>query len=104
MDEQERRVWRRMIETLDRYDSGSIDLAKLADDLQGLVAASDLHDEQLIDGFWAHFQEIEMVLELRTEEWAPPESDASDARLQDGVDEFRAWVSSVLADTDYRRT
>jgi hypothetical protein len=89
-----------MIERLDSYESGAIDLAKLADDLRGLLAASDVHDADLVGDFWDHFQEIDMVLELRTEPWAPPESDASDARLQEGLDEFRSWVSGVLADTD----
>jgi hypothetical protein len=55
-----------MIEELDSYESGVIDLAALADDLRGLVAASELHDEDVVD-FWDHFQEIDMVLELRTE-------------------------------------
>jgi hypothetical protein len=92
-----------MIEKLDSYESRVIDLATLADDLRGLVSASELHDEDVVD-FWDHFQEIDMVLELRTEPWAPPESDASDARLRAGLDAFRAWVSGELEDADYRRT
>jgi hypothetical protein len=58
-----------MIEKLDSYESRVIDLATLADDLRGLVAASELPDEDVVD-FWDHFQEIDMVLELRTEPWA----------------------------------
>jgi hypothetical protein len=60
-----------MIERLDSYESGVIDLATLADDLRGLMAASELRDEHLVDGFWDHFREIDMVLELRNEPWAP---------------------------------
>jgi hypothetical protein len=94
-----------MIERLDSYESGVIYLATLADDLRGLVAASELRDEHLVDGFWDHFQEIDMVLELRTEpSWALPESDASDVRLREWLDELRAWVSGVLADADDGRT
>jgi hypothetical protein len=69
------------------------------------VAASELHpDDVVVVDFWDHFQEIDMVLELRTEGWAGPESDASDARLREGLDALRAWVSGVLEDTDDRRT
>jgi hypothetical protein len=46
-----------MTERLDSYESGLIDLAKLSDDLRGLVAASELHpDDVVVVDFWDHFQ------------------------------------------------
>jgi hypothetical protein len=92
-----------MIEALDRYESGEIDLAKLVDDLRGLLKASDLQASELIGEFWNHFQEIDMELELRTEGWVPPGS-ASDTRLREALASYRTWVSQVLASTDDRRS
>ena len=103
MDEHQIRIWRRMIEALDNYETGVVDLQKLASDLKGLLAATDLHDQNLTAEFWDHFVEIDMELELRTEAWAPSGS-ASDQRLRDAVDGYRRWVETVLATTDELRT
>ncbi len=92
-----------MIEVLDNYDAGTTNLSKLSSDLKGLMGASDLHDESLIDDFWNYFARIDMELELRTESWAPPDS-ASDEALRDALDRYRAWVQHVLETTNGERT
>ena len=85
-----------MIDRLDSYESGEIDLAKLVEDLRGLFEAADIHDRQLRDEFELNWIRVDSELELRTEPWAPPGS-ASDASLREALASFRTWVSAVLA-------
>jgi len=92
-----------MAESVDAYRTGRLRLHKLVQDLQGLMGAADLHDQALIDEFWNHQAPIDMELELRTEDWAPPGS-ASDQNLDHALTEFREWVVEVLASTDDQRT
>jgi hypothetical protein len=103
MNEHQRRVWERMVESIDSYRAGRVNLGKLVSDLRGLMGAADLHDESLIDAFWNHEAPIDMELELRTEPWAPADS-ASDAGLDRAIEGFRAWALDTLASTDDQRT
>jgi hypothetical protein len=103
VDEHQRRVWGQMLTELDAFDEGAIDLGRLVTNLQGLMGAADLHDESLVRDFWNHCAELDMENELRTENWALPGA-ASDARLRDGIDQYRRWVEGVLAATDDQRT
>jgi hypothetical protein len=92
-----------MLERIDAFEAGTLGLTKLASDLKGLLAASDLHDTGLISEFWHHFQQIDMENELRTEGWAPAGA-ASDDALRDAATDYRRWVERVLATTDHQRT
>jgi hypothetical protein len=96
MDEHQRRIWQTMIEEVDAYLGGEIPLEKLAVNLRGLVAASDLKAVKLEREWWEHFNPIDMELELRTEAWAPAGS-ASDEHLSEALATFRAWVLQVLS-------
>jgi hypothetical protein len=78
-----------MIDAIDSYEAGELDLRTLAEHLKGLLGASDLQDQRLVNVFWNHFAEIEMELELRVETWAPPGS-ARDARLTEALHRYRA--------------
>jgi hypothetical protein len=102
VDEHERRVWSRMIASIDAYRAGDLTLAKLVPDLQGLLGAADLHDTRIINEFWDHTAPIDMELELRTEAWAPKGS-ASDEHLDRALDAFEVWARSVLDSTDQAR-
>jgi hypothetical protein len=88
-----------MAESVDGYRAGEMDLQKLVQDLQGLMGAAGLHDPALIDEFWNHEAPIDMELELRTEDWAPPGS-GSDEALDRALADFRSWAMEVLASTD----
>jgi hypothetical protein len=92
-----------MIAEVDAYLADEIPLEGLADNLRGLVAASDLKDVKLEREWWEHFYPIDMELELRTEAWAPPGS-ASDERLSNALADFRAWVVEVLSKTSSERS
>jgi hypothetical protein len=92
-----------MVESVDHFRDGDIDLTKLVHDLRGLLGAADLHDGHLVDEFWAKQAPIDMELELRTEAWAPGVA-ASDDALECALREFRGWASGVLAATDDERT
>jgi hypothetical protein len=102
MDDQQRLMWRRMLDRIDEYTSGSGSLQALADVLRGLVSAADLHSRTLTDEFCDHFQQIDKELELRTEPWAPAGS-ASDEQLKAALGEFRSWAQTTLDEADRER-
>jgi hypothetical protein len=54
VDEHQRRVWTRMIESVDAFRADHFDLRKLVQDLQGLLGAADLHDRHLVNEWWNH--------------------------------------------------
>jgi hypothetical protein len=103
MDDHQRRVWARMIESVDAYRAGHFDLRKLVVDLQGLLGAADLHDAHLVNEWWDHEAPIDMELELRTEAWAP-EGSASDEALDRAMSDFETWAREVLDSTDSARS
>lgn len=84
-----------MIESLDDFENGRIELGTLCSNLEGLMGAADLRDQHLRDEFWNQYAEINMEHELRSEGWAPSGS-ASDERLREGLDSYRRWVLNVL--------
>ena len=93
-----------MTESVDAHRAGRLGLRKLVNDLQGLMAAADLHDQALINEFWNHEAPIDMELELRTEDWAPPGS-ASDEALDkrwptSGVGSRRCWRRQTMSGPD----
>jgi hypothetical protein len=103
VDEHQRRIWDIMIAEVDAYLTDEIPLEGLADNLRGLVAASDLRDVKLEREWWEHFNPIDMELELRTEAWAPAGS-ASDEHLSEALARFRRWVRQVLTTTSDERS
>jgi hypothetical protein len=102
MDEHQRRVWGRVADQLDAYDTGELALGQLISNLQGLLGAADIHDQGLIEQFWDHLTPIDGEHELRTEPWAPPGT-ASDQRLTQALTDFRAWATTLLKDPDTNR-
>ena len=92
-----------MLGSVDAFRSGDVSLPKLVEDLQGLMAASDLHDQGVIDQFWNHLSPIDGESELRTERWAPP-GEANDKRLDRLLAEFTAWVNESLTGSHNTRT
>jgi hypothetical protein len=78
-------------------------LNRLAENLRGLIAASELRDIALEQDWWDHFIPIDMELELRTEAWAPPGA-ASDDHLSEVLAAFKGYVAATLARTSGDRT
>lgn len=103
MDDHQRRVWSRMIEYIEDYERGALGLGALCSSLEGLLGASDLRDQGLVEEFWNHFVEIDAEHELRTEAWAPVGA-ASDERLRQALAAYKAWVRDVLSTTDDSKT
>jgi hypothetical protein len=103
MEKYQRKLWEQMLERIAAFEAGEVGLSKLASDLRGLLTASDLHDTKLISEFWDHFHRIDMEDELRTEGWAPPGA-ASDEALNAALNDYRRWVTHVLATTNDRRS
>lgn len=79
MDDHQRRVWSRMIDYIEDYERGALGLGALCSSLKGLLGASDLRDQGLVEEFWNHFVEIDAEHELRTEAWAPVGAASDDA-------------------------
>ena len=102
MDEHQRRVWSQMVDEVNAYQAGRIDLGSLMWNLKGLLGASDLHGMRLVLEFWDHFAEIDMEFELRSEAWAPGGL-ASDERLREALETFKTWVVQVMANTTKER-
>jgi hypothetical protein len=92
-----------MIEVIDEYKRGGIDLDKVAADLGGLLGASDVRDERLVREFYDHLAPIRMEQHTRMEGFAASTQAADEALGQD-LDRFREWVEAVLARTDDSRT
>ena len=91
-------MWQRMIERIDDYKAGNVELGALLDDLRGLFVEADPHDQKIRSDFQDHWLPIDMEYELRMEGWAPAGS-ADDRTLAAAVDRFRDWVDgTVLAD------
>jgi hypothetical protein len=103
MDQHQRRVWGRLLERLDAYESGEVGPGKLLADLRGLLDAADLHDQRVIDEFRSWFAPLEGQYELQTEPWAP-DGLASDEALDEALRDFREWALAVLRDADARRS
>jgi len=91
-----------MLSAIDSYDAGNLDLGTLCSQLEGLLGASDLHDQSLVTEFWNHFVEIDIEHELRSEAWAPTAS-SSDEHLRDALLAYRRWVETTLAAEDHQR-
>jgi len=94
MDEHQQRMWGRMLESLDAFDGGDIDLTKLVADLDGLLTAADPHDEQLREDFYVLWIRLQGANELRIEPWAPRGS-FDEARLRADVQSLRQWLEDV---------
>jgi hypothetical protein len=92
-----------MVEEVDEFEAGRIELGVLAENLRGLLGASDLKTDRLIGEWWDHFQPIDMELEVRTEAWAPA-GYASDGHLSKALATFRGWVLQVLTNASDERS
>jgi hypothetical protein len=91
-----------MLNEVDSFRAGRIDLASLTSNLKGLLGASDLHGTELVRAFWNHFAPIDMELELRNEKWGP-KKELSDERLDEDLSSFREWVKEVLQSSNQER-
>jgi hypothetical protein len=103
VEDYQRKLWVQMLERIDAFEAGVLDVTRLASDLKGLLSASDLHDTRLISDFWDHFLPIDAEEELRTEGWAPPGA-ASYEALSAALSDYRRWVQDVLATANDERT
>ena len=92
-----------MIEELNDYAAGNINLGRLLDDLRGLLGAAGLHDTRTIDSFWDHLAPIDGQHELQTQEWAPPGA-FSETDLAVALSSYRAWAQMMLDDPSDQRT
>jgi hypothetical protein len=88
-------MWASMLDAVADFRSGAVDLARLVDDLRGLVVAADNHDESIRERFDAAWARLDGELELRTERWAPPGA-ASDSALASYLTEMESVVGDVL--------
>ena len=96
MDEHQRRVLGSLIDEVDAFRRGELTDARLVANLQGLVAAADIHDEQLLNDFWDRRNDL--LLEI-----APGWFD-TDRPIPGGEARFRAWVHEILDTTDDQQT
>jgi hypothetical protein len=98
MDDHQRAMWYRMLDRIEGYRRGELSLARLVDDLHGLVVEADPHVPAIRDHFESIWQRLDGELELRTEPWAPPGA-ANDVALAGYLDDLQSWVAtSVLSD------
>jgi hypothetical protein len=98
VDEHKRRVWRRLIESVDAFRRGGFDLPKLVANLHGLVHATELHDAQLLAQWRELAIEIDFEVHMVGEGWPPGKE------LDEALSEFRAWAQRALDGTDNQRT
>ena len=92
-------MWDSMMVEVDRFRSGDLPLARLVDDLRGLYVEADPHEPHVRSEFEVLWSRLDGENELRTEPWAPHGA-ASDTNLASYLDEFTAWVRSVLANDE----
>jgi hypothetical protein len=92
----------RMLDQLDDYNGGRIDLGHLINNLRGLLGAADIHDSDTIEAFGWRLAAIDSEHELRTEPWAPPGA-ATEKALAAALDDFRTWATSLLNKSDNER-
>ncbi|HEY3830883.1 MAG TPA: hypothetical protein VGO03_01190 [Acidimicrobiia bacterium] len=96
MDEHQRRVWASLLDEIDAFHRGELTVRSLVSNLNGIVSAADLHDEQLLHEFWDHRNHL--LLDV-----APSWFDAA-LPTPGGEARFREWVVDVLARTDDQRS
>jgi hypothetical protein len=97
MDDHQRRLFTQMLEQLDLYNAGSVNLDRLVNNLGGLLGAADLADPAVIDAFYKALAPIDKQAELLTQPWAP-RSSFSPAALETALDRCRAWIQNMHAD------
>jgi hypothetical protein len=95
VDDHQRRMWSQMLDRVDEYEHGRIDLARLVEDLRGLFIEADPHDVSTRQSFEDVWLSLDIENELRTEGWAPP-GVASPESLHRAVESFRSQVRSIL--------
>lgn len=86
-----------MLERASAFRSGEIALPRLVQELRGWMAASNIHDQALVDEFWIRLSPIDGEAELRTEPWAPAGS-PNDERLDSLLADLTFWIDRVLAE------
>lgn len=84
-----------MLGLVSQYRDGNLGLGELAEGLRGLFVEADPHDVATRDAFETKWLPIDLENELRTGPWAPVGA-ASDENLSDRLEEFCAWVNSVI--------
>ena len=100
MDDFQRLMWHQMLDEIRAFESGTLSLAKLVDDLRGLFVEADPHDGQVRDGFGSLFSVIEVEYELRTEGWGNKPGVGIDADLRGSLRDLEEWVTGLLTTVD----
>ena len=95
MDDHQRRMWSQMLDRVDEYDAGRIDLGRLVKDLRGLLIEADPHDTSIRQSFEDVWLPLDIENELRTEGWAP-RGLATPETARQAVESFRCQVKSIL--------
>jgi hypothetical protein len=98
MDEHQHRVWTQIPIEIDHYRNNEMSLERLVANLRGLLDATDLHHQNLVDEFRDRLAPIDGENELRTQPWAPPGS-ASDDNLDAALTAMRHWALQVTEQT-----
>ncbi len=91
-----------MLDQLDSYNAGRLDLGNLIENLRGLLGAADIHDPDTIEAFEWYVAAIDSEHELRTEPWAPPGAATGEA-LAGALGDFRTWATGLLNKSDDQR-
>jgi len=87
-----------MLDRLELFETGRLDLGKLVADLRGLFIEADPHDPETRSEFEEVWAPLDAEHELRTEDWAP-RGLGSDESLARSLGEFRQWVIFVLSNS-----
>jgi hypothetical protein len=92
-------MWQRMLDRIDDYNAGRIDLGTLVDDLRGLFVEADSHDPTVRADFEVHLSPMDAENELRTKPWAPA-GGADEKSLTRSIESCRRWVTTAVLGDD----
>jgi hypothetical protein len=87
-----------MIDSVDAFRAGEMDLSQLVAELHGLVDAADVQDAHLLSEWRDHAIDLDFELHMESEGW--PQGEDLDHLLSG----FRVWARRVLAATGDERT
>jgi hypothetical protein len=93
MNDHQKRIWKRMISSLDAYRSSRTGFYKMVGDLEGGLDAGEFHDQTLIRGFYDLWEELEIARSL--------DGDAVPfAEVDDKVDAMQRFLRDELSDAE----
>src|SRR2546425_1463289 len=91
MNDHQKRIWNRMISSLDAYGSSRTGFYKMVGDLEGGLDAGEFRDQTLIREFYDLWEELEIARAL--------DGDAVPfAEVDDKVDAMRRFLRDKLSD------